>query len=162
MVPAIRPAAIMLAVWIAGSLGFDLWEWWQLSKTHDNLRQEMTSLFRKTFPGAQVIVDPALQMERLVSDMQGKGGKTSGADLLPLLGNVAPVVQASPQLRLRGIQYGDSRLTLEITLPDFQTMETVKNAFTTRGMQVEVIGANSTASGIEGRLRLGQAGKTGT
>ncbi len=162
MVPALRPAAIMLGVWIAGSLGFDLWEWWQLSNTHNNLRQEMTSLFHKTFPGAQVVVDPALQMDRLVSEMQGKGGKASGADLLPLLGNVAPVVQASPQLKLHGIQYDDSKLTLEITLPDFQTMETVKNAFTTRGMQVEVIGADSTASGIEGRLRLGQAGKTGT
>lgn len=162
MVPALRPAAIMLAVWFAGSLGFDLWQWWQLSKTDKNVRQEMTSLFRQTFPGDQVIVDPALQMDRLIGDMQGKGGKTSGAGLLPLLGDVTPVVQASPQLKLRSIQYGDSRLTLEITLPDYQTMETVKNAFTARGLQVEVLGANTTASGIEGRLRLGQAGKTGT
>lgn len=162
MVPALRPAAIMLAVWLVGSLGFNLWEWWQLKTTHENLRQEMMSLFKRTFPDAQVVVDPALQMQRLIGDMQDKGGKSSGADMLPLLGNIAPVIQASPQLKLRGMQYGETRLTLDITLPDFQTMETVKNAFTARGMQVEVIGANSTPAGIEGRLRLGQTGKAGT
>jgi type II secretion system protein L len=149
-------------VWLVGSLGFNLWEWWQLKNTHENLRQEMTSLFKRTFPDAQVVVDPALQMQRLIGDMQDKGGKSSGTDMLPLLGNIAPVIQASPQLKLRGMQYGESHLTLEVTLPDFQTMETVKNAFTARGMQVEVIGANSTPAGIEGRLRLGQTGKAGT
>ena len=161
MAPALRPAAIMLAVWLVGSLGFNLWEWWQLKNTHENLRQEMLSLFKRTFPDA-VVQDPVLQMQRLIGDMQDKGGKSSGADMLPLLGNIAPVIQASPQLKLRGMQYGETRLTLDITLPDFQTMETVKNAFTARGMQVEVIGANSTPAGIEGRLRLGQTGKTGT
>ncbi|MHB8535832.1 MAG: hypothetical protein ACYDBW_10355, partial [Sulfuricaulis sp.] len=112
-------------------------------------------------PGA-VVQNPALQMERLVNEMQGKTGKTSANDLLPLLGQAAPVLQASPQIKLRGMQYGDSRLTLEVTLPDYKTMETVKNAFTARGMQVDVVGANSTAAGVEGRLRLSQSGKAGT
>jgi len=161
LAPALRPAAIMLAVWLIGSLVFDLSEWWQLKRAHENIQREMTSLFQRTFPGA-VVQDPALQMERLVGDMQGKTGKASANDLLPLLGSVAPVMRASPQIKLRGMQYGDSRLTLEITLPDFQTMETVKNAFTARGMQVEVVGANSTASGVESRLRLSQPGKAGT
>lgn len=162
MIPGLRPAAVMLAIWIAGGLGFNLWEWWQLKSTHENLKQEMTKVFRQTFPDAQVVVDPALQMQRLLSDLQGKSGKSTQADALPLLGHLAPVMQAHSQIKLRGIQYGESRLTVDITLPDFQTMETVKNAFTARGMQVEVIGANSTAAGIEGRLRLSQAGKAGT
>jgi general secretion pathway protein L len=161
LAPALRPAAIMLAIWLIGSLGFDLSEWWQLKRAHESLRQDMTSLFSRTFPGA-VVQDPALQMERLIGDLQGKAGTASANDLLPLLGDIAPVMQASPQIKLRGMQYGDSRLTLEITLPDFQTMETVKNAFTARGMQVEVVGANSTASGVESRLRLSHSGKAGT
>jgi hypothetical protein len=40
-------------------------------------------------------------------------------------------------------------------------METLKNAFIARGMQVETVGANSTPAGIEGRLRLSQSGKAG-
>ncbi len=162
MVPALRPAAIMLAVWLVGGLGFNLWEWWQLKKTHESLRQEMVALFKRTFPEAQTVVDPALQMQRLIGEMQDKGGKSSGGDMLPLLTNIAPVVQASPQLKLRGMQYGESRLTLDVTVPDYQAMDTIKNTFTTRGMQVEVIGANSTPAGIEGRLRLGQTSKAGT
>jgi len=162
MIPGLRPAAIMLAIWLVGSLGFNLWEWWNLKNTHEHLRQEMTKVFRQAFPDAQVVVDPALQMQRLLGELQGKGGKSTQADALPLLGSIAPVMQAHPQIKLRSIQYGESRLTLDITLPDFQTMETVKNAFIARGMQVEVVGANSTAAGIEGRLRLSQTGKVGT
>lgn len=161
MLPGLRPAAVMLAIWLVGSLGFNLWEWWNLKSAHENLRQEMTKVFRQAFPDAQVVVDPALQMQRLLGELQGKSGKSAQADALPLLGGIAPVMQAHPQIKLRGIQYGESRLTLDITLPDFQTMETVKSAFTARGMQVEVVGANSTAAGIEGRLRLSQAGKAG-
>lgn len=161
MLPGLRPAAIMLAIWLAGSLGFNLWEWWNLKNTHENLRQEMTKVFRQAFPDAQVVVDPALQMQRLLDELQGKSGKSSQADALPLLGNVAPVMQAHPRIKLRGIQYEASKLTLDITLPDFQTMETVKSAFMARGMQVETVGANSTAAGIEGRLRLSQTGKGG-
>ena len=161
LAPALRPAAIMLMIWLVGSLVFDFSEWWQLKHAHDALQQQMTSLFRRSFPGA-VVQDPALQMERLVNDMQGKTGATSANDLLPLLGKVAPVIQASPQLKLRGMQYGDLRLTLEITLPDFKTMETIKTALAARGLQVEVVGANSTSSGVEARLRLSQSGKART
>lgn len=162
MLPGLRPAAVMLAIWLLGSLGFNTWEWWHLKSTHENLKQEMTKVFRQTFPDARVVQDPALQMQRLLEELQGKSGKSSQADALPLLGNVAPVIQAHPQIKLRSIQYDASRLTLDITLPDFQTMETVKSAFMARGMQVEVVGANSTAAGIEGRLRLGQTGRAGS
>jgi general secretion pathway protein L len=153
---ALRPAAIMLGLWLIGSLGFNTWEWWQLKRAHDNFRQEMTAVFKRTFPEAQVVVDPALQMQRLLGDLEGKGGKGTGASLLPILGEIAPVMQSNKQIKLRGMQFGDNKLTLEITLPDFQVMETVKAALVARGMQVEVLGANSTAAGIEGRLRLGQ------
>jgi general secretion pathway protein L len=121
----------------------------------------MTGLFRKSFPDA-VIQNPALQMSRLLGEMQNKSGRTSSTDLLPLLGNVASVIQATAQIKLRGMQYSDSRLTLDVTLPDFQAMESVKNAIIARGIQVEVVGANSTATGIEGRLRLGQPARAGT
>jgi general secretion pathway protein L len=162
MLPGLRPAAIMLAIWLAGSLGFSTWEWWQLSSEHKNLKQEMTKVFRQAFPDAQVVVDPALQMQRLLGDLQGKSGKSGQGDALPLLGNLAPVLQAHPQIKLRGIQYDEARLTVDLSLPDFQAMETLKSALIARGMQVEVVGANSTAAGIEGRLRLSQGTKAGT
>lgn len=162
MLPGLRPAAIMLAIWLVGGLGFSAWEWWQLGREHENLKQEMTRIFRQTFPDARVVVDPALQMQRLLDELRGKSGKSSQADALPLLGNLAPVMQAHPRIKLRGIQYDESRLTLDLSLPDFQTMETLKSALIARGLQVEVVGANSTAAGIEGRLRLSQGGKAGT
>ena len=163
MLPGLRPAAIMLAIWLVGSLGFNLWEWWQLKSTHENLRQEMASVIRQASPNAQVVIgQEPLQMQQLLTSLQGKSGKSGRADALSLLGNLAPVMQAHPQVKLRGIQYDEARLTVDLSLPDFQVMETLKNAFIARGMQVETVGANSTAAGIEGRLRLSQGGKAGT
>jgi general secretion pathway protein L len=162
MLPGLRPAAIMLAIWLVGSLGFNTWDWWQLKSAHEDLKQEMTKVFRQAFPDAQVVVDPALQMQRLLDELRGKSGKSGQGDALPLLGKLAPVMQAHPQIKLRGIQYDEARLTVDLSLPDFQVMEALKNALIARGMQVEVIGANSTAAGIEGRLRLSQSGKAGT
>ncbi|MEW6330097.1 MAG: type II secretion system protein GspL [Pseudomonadota bacterium] len=162
MLPGLRPAAIMLAIWMIGSMTFSAWEWWQLDREHKSLKQDMTQVFRQAFPDAKTVVDPALQMQRLLDELRGKSGKSSQADALPLLGNLAPVMQAHPQVKLRGIQYDESRLTLDLTLPDFQAMETLKNALIARGLQVETVGANSTAAGIEGRLRLSQGGRTGT
>lgn len=162
MLPGLRPAAIMLGIWLVGSLGFNSWEWWQLNREHQNLKQEMNTVFRQAFPDAQVVVDPALQMQRLLDELRGKSGKSAPADALPLLGKLAPVMQAHPQIKLRSLQYGESRLTVDMTLPDFQALETVKTALGARGLQVEVAGANSTAAGIEGRLRLSQSGKVGT
>lgn len=162
MLPGLRPAAIMLAIWMIGSMAFSAWEWWQLKSTHENLRQEMASVIRQASPNAQVVVgQEPFQMQQLLTSLQGKSGKSGQSDALPLLGNLAPVMQAHPQIKLRSIQYEESRLTLDLTLPDFQTMETLKNALIARGMQVETVGANSTAAGIEGRLRLSQGGKTG-
>lgn len=157
LMQAALPAAILFSVWLIGSLGFNTWEWWQLKHAHDKLRQEMTTLFRSTFPQAQVVVDPALQMQRLLGELEGNRGKTSGNDLLPLLSGIAPVMQSAQKIKLRGLQYDDAKLTIEITLPDFQTMETIKNAFAAQGIQVEVLNANSGTSGIEGRLRLSKA-----
>ncbi|MCR4300174.1 MAG: type II secretion system protein GspL [Sulfuricaulis sp.] len=162
MLPGLRPAAVMLGIWLVGSLGFNTWEWWSLKNSHETLQSEMTRVFRSTFPDAQVVQNPALQMQRLLGDLQGKSGKAGRADALPLLGSIAPVVQAHPQIKLRGIQYGESRLTIDFTLPDFQVMDAIKSAFMAHGMQVEVVGANSTPSGIDGRLRLSHPGRTGT
>lgn len=163
MLPGLRPAAIMLAIWLVGSLGFSTWEWWQLKREHESLRQEMASVIRQASPNAQVVIgQEPLQMQQLLISLQGKSGKASQADALPLLGNLAPAMLAHPQIKLRGIQYDEARLTVDLSLPDFQVMEALKNALIARGMQVETVGANSTAAGIEGRLRLSRNGKAGT
>ena len=150
---ALRPAAIMLGLWLAGSLVFTLWEWGQLRHTHDSVRQEMNQLFQRTLPGAK-IVNPPLQMKRILEELHGSGGGGSADDLIALLAGIAPVMQAHPQTQLRSVRYDNTAVTVDLGMSDFQQLEGIKNALTSRGMTVEVLAANSGSGGVEGRLRV--------
>jgi general secretion pathway protein L len=156
---ALRPAGIMFAVWLVGGLLFNLGEWWHLSRAHEAQRAEMTALFRKSFPDAKVVVDPALQMQRNLAALQSRSGVPTAGDLLPLLAQVAPVLQTNPQNQLQAINYTDAALALDLTLPSFQALDNFKNALNAAGLRVEVLTANSRPAGVEGRLRVSPKGQ---
>jgi general secretion pathway protein L len=149
----LRPAAVMLGVWLVGSLVFDLWEWWDLRRQHLDYRQEMTRIFIQTFP-KESPYDPIKQMQRHLDTLQARDGVAGAHDFLPLLGNVAPVMRAQGKAKLHGMKYNDHSLTMDLSLPDLQTLETLKASLKTSGLRVEVLSANSQAGRVEGRLRL--------
>ncbi|HLQ26189.1 MAG TPA: type II secretion system protein GspL [Acidiferrobacterales bacterium] len=157
---ALRPAGIMFGLWLAGSVVFNLGEWWQLSRAYEAQRAEMTALFRKSFPDAKVVVDPALQMQRDLAALQARSGVPTAGDLVPLLAQVAPVLQTNPQNQLQAIHYADSAITLDLTLPSFQALDNFKNALNATGLRVEVLTANSRPAGVEGRLRVAPKGQS--
>lgn len=151
----LRPAALILGIWFLAMLGFNLSEWWQLKSAYRSQQQTMTSLFQKTFPREKVILDPAAQMQRNLDALRGQSGKTSANDFLPLLAGIAPTLRSNPSVKLRSLKYGDTGLTIDLNLPDFQALEVIKNDLgVTRAFSVEVLAANSRASGVEGRLRI--------
>lgn len=156
----LRPAAIMFAVWIVGSLLFTTWEWWQLSRTAKAQRSEMTTIFRQTFPEAKAIVDPALQMQRNVADLQARSGQAGPGELLALLTQIGPVLTATKAAELQGIQYGDRALTLDVRVADFQALEALKAALGAKGLRVEPVGANSRGNTVDGKLRVSAAAAT--
>ncbi|MFQ5994204.1 MAG: type II secretion system protein GspL [Acidiferrobacterales bacterium] len=148
-------AASLLAVWLVGSLGFNLWEWWELTGQRQTYQAAMTELFKRTFPETKVVLDPSRQMERNLENLRGKRGRAGSSDLLALLTSVAPALKANPDISLRTLKYAEAKLTIDLTLPDFEALENVKNALrTTRGIDVEVLAANSRSSGVAGRLRI--------
>ncbi len=151
----LRPAALILGIWFLAMLGFNLSEWWQLKSAYRSQQQAMTSLFQKTFPREKVVLDPAAQMQRNLDALQGQSGKTSANDFLPLLAGIASTLRSNPSVKLRSLKYGDTGLTIDLNLPDFQALEVIKNDLgVTRAFSVEVLAANSRASGVEGRLRI--------
>ena len=149
------PAAIIASIWLVGTLGFSVGNWWQLDRKHHSYQQVMTALFRQTFPDAKVVLDPALQMQRNLETLQAQTGGAGNGDLLPLLAGIAPVMRANPQASLRTLKYEDAKLTLDLRLPDFEALEKIKNAMNaTTKVRAEVLAANSRGSEVEGRLRI--------
>lgn len=150
----LRPAAIMLAIWMVVGFGFNVWEWWQLRSLHTAQRAEMVALFKDSFPAAKLVGEPAPLMARQLATLQAGSGSPGAGDLLPLLASAAPALQAMPKARLRMLQYSDNSLTLDVTLADFQGMEALKNALIARGLQAEVLSANNREGAVDGRVKL--------
>jgi general secretion pathway protein L len=150
----LRPAAIMLGIWLLVGLGFSGWDWWQLSRQHEAQRTEMLALFQRSFPEARTVVDPALQMERNLAALQAKSGRGGPDDLLPLLARVAPALGAQAGATLRGLQYGEASLTVDVQLKDYQGVETLKNGLAAQGLKVEVLSASQRGEQVEARLKV--------
>ncbi|MDX1487947.1 MAG: type II secretion system protein GspL [Acidiferrobacterales bacterium] len=149
------PAAVIIAIWLTGTLAFSFWEWWQLERQHRASQAAMTALFRQTFPETKVVLDPALQMERSLETLRTQTGGVGRGDFLPLLAGVAPTLRVSADANLRTLKYADSKVTLELRLPDFEALENIKNTANATGkIRAEVVAANTQGSGVEGRLRI--------
>ncbi len=149
-----RFAAILLAIWFTGTLAFDTWEWIQLSREYQQTRMAMTQLFRSTFPDAKAIVDPVLQMQRKLDELKGGSSGPDDKDMLALLAKSAMALNATSKVQLTAIKYNDAALTTDISLPDFQTLESLKNRLASTGLTIEVLSANSQDDKVSGRLRI--------
>lgn len=151
----LRPAAIMLALWVVAMLGLDVAEWIQLRRDHNAYLAEMRDIYQRSFGSPAQF--PYEQMQKGIDALQARtGGPT---DLLPLLARVAPALQAQHErAKLQGIKYTERSLTLELTLPDYQTLDAMKNSLQAASLDVEVLAANARGNEIEGRLRIQPGG----
>jgi general secretion pathway protein L len=147
------PAAIMLTLWIIGTIAFDVTEWWRLHRQYESNSKEMTAILMSAFPETKTVLDPYQQMQRSMETLMARGGTRSN-DMLVLLSRVASVSQADPRIRLRGLQYSDRNLTIDITLPDAPALERVRQSLQSTGLQADVVSNNARGNEIDGKLRL--------
>ncbi|MBI3898579.1 MAG: hypothetical protein HY308_09820 [Gammaproteobacteria bacterium] len=157
VVQPLRPAIIMLCLWLIGMLTVDVIEWVRLRQAHSAITAEMRDILQRSFPEAKAAIDPAATMQKHIDALQARSG--GPADLLPLLARVAPTLQAAQgTAKLQGIRYGERSLTLDITLPKYEALDAMKNTLKAASLEVEVLTANSRGSEVEGRLRIQPAG----
>lgn len=153
----LRPAGVMLAIWLVATLAMDVTEWLRLRHQHSVYTAEMYQIFRRSFPNVKAVLDPAAQMRRQIEALQSRGG--GAADLLPLLTRVAPTLkEQSAHVTLHSLKYTERSLTLELTLPNYQALDSVKNAFQAADLDVEVLAANGHGDAVDGRLRIRPSG----
>jgi len=150
----LRPAGVIILVWLALGFVFNVGQWWRLTHVQRAQRQEMLALFKRSFPDARTVVDPALQMERNLAALQSGSGQPGPGDLLRLLVQAAPVIQSNPAVRVRSLQYADASVTFDLSVPDYQAMEALRNALAARGLLAEVVNANSHDGTVDGRIRI--------
>jgi general secretion pathway protein L len=148
------PAAALLLLWLAGGVLSNVGEWLWLQRQHLVSQSEMKKILVTSFTETKTVIDPAQQMQRSVEQLQLRHGVQATGDLLPLLGQIAPVLQRDGRARLQSLSYVDKAITLNLSVSDEASLETLKRAFATGRLDVNVENVNRRANQIEARLRV--------
>lgn len=150
-----RPALIMFAIWLIGTIAMTTVEWWRLDNEHQRLVTEMTDIFKSTFPQeAGVIYDPYKQMQANLAGRSSDNDTESGNSFLPLLSRMAPVIGGKRDGTITEIAYRKDSLELSLNLPDYRSFETIKSNLNNGNIQYTVLRTRQTGGVVQVRLRI--------
>lgn len=133
------PAAIAGLALVAWLAGLNM-HWAALANERAALRERMELTFHETFPSAQVVVDPLLQMQRQVSDLRLRSGQSGPADFLPLLTRFSEALGPRASDALASVEYRQGKLKLRLRegfLDGRAARESLRAACQQRGLKLE-------------------------
>ncbi len=135
----LKPAAlIIVAALVLHAIALTA-EWIHLSAEQSNLRSEMETTFRASFPQALAIADPALQMRRKLAEFRHAAGQPDSGDFLNMMEAAGRALQPLPTGSVQTASYENGRLTLELG-PNGTNSSVIRNVANTliqAGMKVE-------------------------
>jgi general secretion pathway protein L len=137
---SLRPAA-----WIAGAAlaihgAALIADWMLLGSEQRAVRAQMEARFRRAFPDAVAVADPALQMRRQLAAARHQAGVPDGGDFAPMIEKVATGLRELPAGALRTVSYDSGRMTLELAATEEAALRRVVARLMQTGLIVEVTG----------------------
>lgn len=152
--PPWRRAGLRLAAAVAAALVLALAlrasELRALRLAHAELLGEAASLYRELSGDTAEPLDPLPMLEAAVL---ASGHREGGA--LPLLRRVAPLLAAGGSQRLDALDYREGSLELSLRAPDVAALDLLRERLgTLPGLRVELLAAQPSPGGVEGRLRV--------
>ena len=132
-------------------------DWARLAFEARELRMEMEALFRKAFPDAKAVVDPALQMRRNLAELRRSAGEADAADLLPMLVKLSPVLvtfSGSPQ----SLKFERGEIELQLPVSPGETHERLASRMRIPGLRVRVEGIATGGAAPAATIRVGPDG----
>lgn len=137
---SLRPAA-----WIAGAAlaihGAALVaDWMLLGGEQRAVRAQMETRFRRAFPDAVAVVDPALQMRRQLAAARHRAGLPDGGDFAPMIEKVTIGLKELPAGGLRTVSYESGRMTLELAATEEAVLRRIAARLVQTGLIVDITG----------------------
>jgi general secretion pathway protein L len=114
-------------------------DWSRLAYEARGLRGDMDAAFRKAFPEAKAVVDPALQMRRNIADLRRAAGEADAADFVPMLVKLSPVLatfSGSPQ----SLKFERGEMELQLPVSPEETRERLASRMRIPGLRVRIEG----------------------
>jgi general secretion pathway protein L len=152
-----RTTAALLLAGILVSLAAMGVDYYRLSRESEQLQARIEQTFRTAVPGTKRVVNPRVQMQQQLDRLQSGGA--GGPDFLALLGKTGSILKDVQGAELGGISFRAGRLDLDLKIPDLQSLDRLKQALGSGGLEVEIQSATTGADQrVQSRLRIQQVG----
>jgi len=151
-----RPWRATAALLLAGVLLSNIVtgvDYFRLRNEREELNARMKSVFLESFPGTLRVVDPRVQMQQQLEQLQRRAG--SGGRFLTLLARSADVLRTAKDIEIAGASYRAGRLDVDLTAANLQVLDQLKQALSAHGLEVEIQSAAADAGQrVKSRLRI--------
>jgi len=151
-----RPWRATAALLLAGVLLSNIVtgvDYFRLRGERDDLTARMQAVFMESFPGTKRVVDPRVQMQQQLEQLQRQAG--SSARFLVLLARSADVLRTAKDIEISGASYRAGRLDVDLTAANLQVLDQLKQSLSAHGLAVEIQSAAADAGQrVKGRLRI--------
>lgn len=147
------PVAAMLVAWLIVVFISNIISIRHLEQESEQLDQEISELYKKTFPGDQNAGSPRIKMERKLKSMGGDDHRQNASFIAML--HTASKELASYNPKIRTLSYNKQQLDLEMELANLQQLDELKAKIEqASSYKVEIQSATSQGEAVSGRLRL--------
>lgn len=153
----LRPAALIAGIVLGVHGLLTVGDWLRLRYEAGALRTAAEAQFRRAFPDARTVVDPALQMGRGVAGLRRAAGEPDAADAIPLLARLAPALRAA-NVRTQALKYERGQMELELALPAGDSREALAARLRAPGLVVRIERVASSGGGATATVRVAAEG----
>lgn len=152
-----RLPAALAAVWLGLHLAVTGVQYYEYQGSNEKLQVEIESLYKKTFPQSQRIVNAQVQMEQKLDELKAQGNAGSDASLISLLAAASNALSSEQSVAIQSINYRRNTLDIEVTAANLQNIEQLNKKLNNADLSAEILTSSSAQNQVKGSIRIKRA-----
>ncbi len=129
----------------------------RLKRQQADLSAQIETVFKETFPATRRVVNPRVQMQQQLDQMQRQRG--GGMQFMTLLARSGDVLRSAGDVDITGASFRAGRLDLDLKLANLQKLDELKQTLVASGLSVEIQSATTDGDQrVKSRLRIQGSG----
>lgn len=152
-----RLPAALAAVWLGLHLAITGVQYYEFQDSNEKLQVEIDSLYKKSFPQSQRIVNARVQMEQQLNELKALGNAGSDASLISLLAAASTALSSEKSVAIQSISYRRNTLDIEVTAANLQNIEQLNKKLNNTALSAEILTSTSAQNQVKGSIRIKRA-----
>jgi len=149
-------AALLLAGVFLSSMAMGV-DYYRLKQQQDALNIRIEEIFKQAFPETKRIVNPRVQMQQQLEQLQRSQG--GGGQFLLLVSRSGDVLRNAKDVRISGASFRAGRLDVDLNVANLPVLDELKQTLSGKGLSVEIQSAAADANQrVKSRLRIEGSG----